>query len=140
MRLVIKRRSELNEKQFFIRIPKVIIYVDFFFSFHLKEKKCHSKISIQLLDTSRLSCKTIILCVDIYIYVLSAAMSKPSKFYSFQVCKDVSYTKPVSVTHAFAFFFFAIYKVVVPGSLYSLPFSTEPADVCGSLVGNWLQL
>lgn len=71
----------------------------FFFSFHLKGKKCHSKISIQLLDTSRLSCKTIILCVDIYMYVLSAAMSKPSKFYSFQVCKDVSYTKPVSVTH-----------------------------------------
>lgn len=71
----------------------------FFFSFHLKVKKCYSKIFVQLLNASRLFCKTIILCIDIYMYALTTAMSKALRFYSFQVCKDVSYTKPVSVTH-----------------------------------------
>lgn len=58
---------EFDEKQFFIRIPKIIL-LQYFFPIHSKVKKYRSKI-FQLLSSSGLFYKIIILCIGVYLYI-----------------------------------------------------------------------
>lgn len=82
---------ELDEIQFFIRIPKVI--VQFFFQFlHSKVKKCRNKISQQF-RTLLQSHYFVHQCFYVRVYALNKAMDKPSRFYSFQLCVRMSNTQ-----------------------------------------------
>lgn len=103
-------------------------------------KKCQSKVSQQQLLETFLQNHYF---VHWYLHVCSQeSHGQALKVLQFPgLCENIGYTPLVSlITHAFAVCFLAIYNVVVRGSSYSLPFFTEPADVCGCLVRNWLQL